>query len=236
MDADRTLFENELRQILGDLATAVKVDVVAIIPAGESDPRDSHRGTRLPLGGGAQLYVGDEAAEPPANTEQRAAALERSVRSIRACARRWDISELPAVSIASAPMVAQDRLVGRIRTFLSALCGTQNVANCVVTLHEAIITSAEPLSMLQRERLPFILKRLDAETHRRQNSSHAELLGDDMLAQSFWFGAALIAFFDAPIPEDFLRHRIKLVIRELSAILPSLDDPPRDPARVQPIP
>lgn len=234
MDADHTLFENELRQILGDLATAVGVDVVAIIPPGEADTTEA--GKRLPLGGGAQLYVRDEPNVNPRTPEQHDAALERTVRAIRACARRWDITELPAVSIAAAPEVPQDRLVERIRTFLSALCATQNVANCVVTLHDDIVTSAEPLTELQRERIPFILKRLGAEADRRQNSSHAEILGDDLLAQTFWFGAALIAFFNPPIPEDFLRHRIKLVIRELSAILPSLDDPPRDPAKVQPIP
>ncbi len=238
MDVDRTMFSKELRDILRELADTVNVVNATIVPAAGAVPaNDADLGTILPLGGGARLYVVFKTDETSRDSQQHAAAVERAARAIRSCARRWNIEDLPELSIHTESTVPRERMIARIQAFLSALCGTQNVVNAAVTLHDKIVTSATPLDELQRERVPFILKRLRAEVGRnRGESSHAEIVGDDLLAQTFWFGAAVIAFFEQPVSEDFLRHRVRMVIRELSGILPSLDDPPQDPAKVEPIP
>ncbi len=238
MSVDQTMFEKELREILGELADTVSVDSATIVPAdGAMAANDEGLSKTRPLGNGATLHVRFKSSESNRDSQQHAAALERAARAIRACARRWGIDTLPAVTIHTTTSVTRERIVDRIGVYLGALCGTRNTLNAAVTLHDEIVASATPLTELQRDRVPFILKQLAAEVERnRGDSSHAELVGEDFLAQTFWFGAALIAFYVEPCSIDFLRHRARMVIRELSGILPSLDDPPRDPAKTQPVP
>jgi hypothetical protein len=110
------------------------------------------------------------------------------------------------------------------------------MVNAAVVRHSELLSSAEPLDELQRERIPFTVKRVNAEAARRRTHSHAEVAGDDFFAVSFYFDAHLIAFFDGVYALDFVRHRAKLVTRELSHLLALLDEPPVDPAQAMPIP
>jgi len=238
MEVDQTLFEKELRDILGELADTVSIETVTIVASGEPlAANDEELGEIVPLGNGARLYVQFKNRETHRDSQQHAAALERAARAIRACARRWDKGDLPRLSIQSTTSVTNERLIARIETYLRALCAAQNIVNCTVTLHDDVVASASALTELHRERIPFILKQLAAEVDRnRGDSSHAVIVGDDFLASTFWFGAALVTFFDGPVSIDFLRHRSRMVIRELAGILPSFDDPPRDPAKVEPVP
>ena len=131
---------------------------------------------------------------------------------------------------------SRERIVARIESYLQALSNTQGMVNATVTHRGCPVASACPLTEMQRERLPFTIKRVVAESARATNSSHADIAGDDFFAQSFWFDACLVAFFDGPYSVDFVRHRARLVTREVSNLLPLLDDPDHDPASTAPIP
>lgn len=186
---------------------------------------------RVPLGDGAYLDV-EVAAEP---TAAQSAGIERAARALRSIARDHDTA-LPALG-GEPELPMRQRIIGRIQNYLEALSDVQGAANALVTVRGDLVASAHPPEELQRERIDFMLRRVDAEVARQVgDSSHTELTGDDFYAASFWYGACLIVFFDGAFSIDFVRHRARLVTRELSALLPDLDDPPRDPARVAPTP
>jgi hypothetical protein len=226
------MFEDELRhQLLELCATTGAVDARIVRPQpGTLPPEDAHR---APLGGGAFLDVvmppGTDPAAPPS------AAIERTVRALRACARRWDL-DLPVLG-GEPEQPLRVRIIERIERFLGALTAADGATNALVTVRGKLIGSAAALTELHRERIDFLLRRMDAEVSRQVGqSSHGELVGDDFFAISFWYGACLIVFFDRPFSVDFARHRSRMVARELAGLLPDLDDPPRDPARVAPVP
>jgi hypothetical protein len=251
------MFQDELRQLLDDLNEAAGALSAAIIrpeedrrqrvlrPAREIDDESEPAGEGseevaderiVPLGGGAFLLVRFAAAEDRAALEKRDAAIERAVRALRACARRWEMNRFPAMSRGEA-IPAPVKVLERIESFLSALANTQHAANALVILRGELITSAEPLEDEHRERIPFTLKQLRAEIERRKGeSSHAEITGEDVYAVSFWFDACLIVFFTGPYSTDFMRHRARRVTRELANLLPALDDPTLDPVQAAPVP
>ncbi len=189
----------------------------------------------VPVGGGALLSA-QFYRDPGDRDDERAAALERTARALRACARRWDVPTLPPLVYPDRGVGGRQRALERVEAYLQALSNTHGMLNAIVTHHGQPIASASALTELQRERLPFMLKRVKAEASRRDGSSHAYIAGEDCFAQSFWFDACLIAFFDGPYAVDFVRHRTRLVTRELANLLPMLDDPDRDPAQVAPLP
>ena len=225
------MFHDELRQRLLELCAetgAVDARITHARPGALPDA-GVHR---VPLGVGAYLDV-ELSAEP---SESQAAAIERAARALRDCARRWELP-LPPLGGEPAAVPMRARIVGRIERFLRALTDVQGAANALVTVHGSLVASALPTEELQRERIDFMLRRVDAEVGRQVGeSSHAELHGPDFYATSFWYGACLIVFFDQPFSLDFVRHRARMVTRELASLLPDLDDPPRDPARVAPLP
>jgi len=53
-----------------------------------------------------------------------------------------------------------------------------------------------------------------------------------VFALSFWHRAALVVFFADTYPVDFVRHRARLVARELAELLPDLEPDPGAPAMV----
>lgn len=223
------MLESELRGILRELATEVGAERVSIVRE-EEDGADA-KGA-IPLGGGAFLVL---ESGPPEGAEAEAA-VERAARAIRACARRWDADVIPAL-VAGAAAPSADRVRERIDVFLRGLVGDQSADNAIVSLRGHVVGAAHEPDELQVDRVPFMLKRLDAEAGRlKGKSSHAEISGDDFYAVSFWYGAALIAFFTKPFSLDFVRHRARRVTHELSLLMGDLDDPPRDPARVAPVP
>lgn len=225
------MFHDELRQRLLELCAetgAVDARIVHAKPSALAD-RGVHR---VPLGVGAHLDV-EMTAEP---SEAQLAAIERAARALRDCARRWELP-LPPLGGEPAAVPMRTRIMGRVEAFLRGLTGVKDAANALVTVRGKLVASANPPRELERERIDFMLRRVDAEVARQVGaSSHTELCGPDFYATSFWYGACLIVFFEGPFSVDFIRHRARMVTRELASLLPELDDPPRDPAKVAPIP
>jgi hypothetical protein len=245
------MFEDELTQLLRDLVrttSAVEVCVVRPCPELPLDPDgdgddagqpleaegDGGYVRTLPLGGGA--YLRARYASRDADPNGRAAALERAARALRTCARRWEVSAIPETALRPAAPT-EERARARIERYLEALHNVQHTANALVTHRGAVIAAAKPPTEMQRARLPFTLKRVEAEAGRRRGeSSHAEVIGDDFYAVSFWYDACLLVFFTGEYSLDFARHRARLVTRELAGLLPMLDDDPPDPASIAPLP
>lgn len=233
------MLRDELRELLREFAVTTGADFVAVVrPEGDERSEAGAPETdvrAVPVGGGAILSASFAAPEQPGD-DDRAAALERTARALRACARRWDVATLPPVAYPETRTTDRARVLERIRSFLRAFAASQNMRNALVTRDATTVVSAEPLGELDRERIPFIVKRVEAEATRQSSSSHAEVSGEDLFAVSFYLDAHLIAFFDGPYALDFVRHRARLVTRELSHLLPLLDDPIDDPAASAPIP
>ncbi|RMH42083.1 MAG: hypothetical protein D6689_09245 [Deltaproteobacteria bacterium] len=225
--------DQELRAILADLVADARASAAAIVPAADDDEHDD--AMRAPLGGGAHLAVRLPPGRLP-DADARAA-VERCVRAVRACQRRWMCDALPAVSVTRTAAPSPSRVVDRIVAYLQAFAASHGVVNAAVTVRSKVVTSAVPLTEYQAERIPFALKQIEAEARRHAGqTSHVAVLRDDLCAFAFWVGACLIAFVDGSHSPDFLRHRARLVTRELSLLLPHLDDDPNSPANVAPIP
>ena len=210
---------------------------------------------RFPLGRSTSLQLSLPMAEAPGprpaqpglrpekpgdvlDMDQRMA-VERTVRAVRAAVRRWQAERAPAMTVTAAepPPPPRERVRERMQTFLYALANIHGAANVLVTLRGDVVTSSLPLDSLQQARIPFTLRRVGAEAARQPGRSHAELAGEDFYAASFWFDACLVAFFSGPYAVDFFRHRARMVIRELSQLLPLFDEPPpSSPAQQAPIP
>ncbi|HKE19602.1 MAG TPA: hypothetical protein VKB80_32215 [Kofleriaceae bacterium] len=220
-------------------------------PAGVSDPElDASADLRshathsmsVPVGGGAVLRAGFLHAEDPPDPNGRAAALERAARALRACARRWDVGTLPPLAFPESSRSPRGLILSRVRSYLGALVGSLGMDNAVVTLRGRVLASARPLGELHRAQIPFTVRRVAVEADRRRGggpggpSSHGELVGEDFYALGFWYGGCLLGFFSRPYAADFVRHRARLVTRELSHLLSLLDEPSHDPAQTAPRP
>lgn len=167
---------------------------------------------------------------------QLAEAMERSARALRACARRWDAERVPVCSMSrGASVPPSERVRARIHAFLQALANSEHAVNAVVTLRRQVVASSHALTGEQRASIPFTIRRVDVEASRTK-SSHGELVGDDFYALSFWFNACLVVFFSGPYAVDFVRHRARLVTRELAPLLAWLDEPPPASINVLPLP
>jgi hypothetical protein len=238
------MLDDELRELLRELCAASGAVAAAVGPA---EPPPTPRGplaVRVELDGGAVLVAwfgaadGDDAAAADASAARRAA-LERTARAIRASTRRWDVevAAIPAVTSEGSPAAARQARL-RIQAFLDALVGSLGMTAAVVTRKVSIVASAGQLGELERERVPFTVRRVHVEIDRRRGrSSHAEIVGDDVYAVSFWYDACLVCFFAAPFSPDFVRHRARLVTRELTPLLAMLDvDPDLDPVQTAPRP
>jgi hypothetical protein len=237
------VLKDELRQLLRELATATGAASVSIAHAdrlvhaghGVDDSSGSHC-IAVPVGGGAVLKADFLYAEEPPDPNGRAAALERTARALRSCARRWDVATLPPVSFPETARSPRRLILARIESYLRALVGTLGMDNAAVTLRGRVVASAGPLGELHREQIPFTVRRVAAEADRRRGSSHAELTGEDFYSLSFWYGGCFIGFFSAPFASDFVRHRTRLVTRELAHLLSLLDEPSYDPVESAPRP
>lgn len=187
------------------------------------------------LGGGARLIVWPLDG---ADREGLRAAVERGARALRACLRRHGETTFPALRYTREVIgLTQDRIRDRIQTYLRALVATPGAHNAVITVDRETIAEAYPLDDLQHDRLNLVHKQVDAEVERRKGeTSHVEVLVGDVGAFGFWVKACLVVYIDDSCAPDFLRHRARLVMREVSQLLPHLDEPPADPAHVAPIP
>jgi hypothetical protein len=215
-----------VRARLEELLAALGGRRVSIVPAGGGPPPLGAGGVRtLPLGAGARLEVELGAIGRASDEVDRA--LEEAVRDLRELARA---SRAPwsAVSVASAGPV---RIRDRVRAYLGALAELHGARTALVTVRDAVVAASSEPDPHEHARLPLLVRRLEAAAARR-GSSHGELADDDVFAVSFWHRAALVVFFADAYPVDFVRHRARLVARELAELLPDLEPDPGAPAMV----
>jgi hypothetical protein len=237
------MLHDEIRELLRELAAAVGAERVDIVHAPEMTevmvaPEASPR--RVPLGNRSYLEIElapGLAAAPESRAAEHAATVERTVRALRAAARRWQAERLPAMGVSAGDVAPQeDRVRARIAGFLEALASTQRARVVAVTVQGRVVAASIPLDELERERLPFLLRRVAVAAGRQTGRSHADIVDPDVYLASFWFDACLVAFFSGPYAVDFFRHRARMVMRELSLLLPMLDEPPPSAANVAPLP
>jgi hypothetical protein len=150
------------------------------------------------------------------------------------------VGTLPPLAFPETARSPRGLILSRVQSYLYALVGSLGMDNAVVTLRGRVLASARPLGELHRAQIPFTVRRVAAEIERRRGtsspSSHAELAGEDFYALGFWYGGCLVGFFSRAYSTDFVRHRARLVTRELSHLLSLLDEPLHDPAQTAPRP
>lgn len=213
-----------VQALLSELLAHLGARRIAVVPAGAPSPPLGVGGVRtLPLGGGARLEVELGAIGRADDEVDRA--LEEAVRALRHLARDHR-APLPAVAVTSAGPV---RILDRIRAYVHALGELHGAHNAILVVRGEVVVARRDPDPLERSRLELILRRLDA-TARHKGSSHADLADADAFSLSFWHHAALVLYFGGPYPVDFVRHRTRLVARELQELLPDLDPEPEAPA------
>lgn len=225
------MLDDEVRSILRELLATTGGAVAVIAPA--NGERSDGKLMVSPLGGGAELRLDLGDRELPS---ELASSIEHAVRALRAAARRYE-AELPVLSVGNGAQggSSSERASARIAAYLEALASVQHARNaCVVVDHRMIAWAATP-EALDEARWPLIERRAEASAHPGE-SSHGEIADPDVYAVTFWYGAALIVYFAGPYGVDFVRHRAKLVTRELSLLLPLLDPDPSSTAQRLPVP
>lgn len=228
------MLDDEVRSILRELLAATGGAAATIAPANGEQPGPDPDSMRVaPLGGGSELRLDLGRDDDPASVEL-AAAVEHAVRALRAASRRWEES-LPSLTIGATPDTTHERAMARIVAFLGALASVQHARNACVVLEHRMIAWAQPPEALDEARWPLLERRAEAAAPHGE-SSHGELADPDVYAITFWYGAALIVYFAGPYGVDFIRHRARLVARELAVLLPMLDPGPTSPAQRLPVP
>jgi hypothetical protein len=189
---------------------------------------------RVPLLHGAELVVAVAETAPPSLD----ATVEHAARDLMTRLRLYQVTDVPSIWLAGATPRSREALLRRVQRLLEALSSMHGAVAVALGYRTDVLAAAGDLDEQRRDRLPFLRRRIDAEAARRRGkTSHAEIVGEDVYARSFWFDAYLWVFFGGEgWPEDFVRHRARQVIRQLSAILPYLIDGPPASAQVKPVP
>jgi hypothetical protein len=240
-------FESEVDDILRELLRAPGALAARLAAAGSAEDADGPEARRLALGAGAELVVTIGATTPAvggsgglreADGSRLDEAIERAARELAACIRRYGVTSVPDVRLLGRAPRTRAALLRRTEELLGAFAAMHNASCALVLRGPELVAASGPIDAAQRERLSFLRKRVDAAAARRRGkSSHAEIVGDDVYARSFWFDAYLILFFAGPgWSPDFVRHRARAVARELALVLPHLDDDPPAPANIRPLP
>lgn len=228
------MLDDEVKTILRELLAATGGAAATIAPANAEQATAADDQTRVaPLGSGSELRLelGERDNDTPVAL---AAAVEHAVRALRAAARRWE-SPLPPLSVGIAPVTGHERALARITAYLDALASVQNARNACVVVDHRMVAWARTPEALDEARWPLLERRAHAAAPPGE-SSHGEIADPDAYAVTFWYGAALIVYFAGPYGLDFIRHRARLVTRELALLLPLLDPGPTTPAQRLPVP
>ncbi len=237
------MLNDDLKAHLQELRDALGVPQVSIVRWDKSEypaPASDAEGRYEPLGNKTFLHIEPlaESGTLPPRGDRYHSAVVTAVMAIREAGRRWECERLPALTVDAndQPAPQKNRVQHRIGVFLEALANTQNLSAVAITLDGEVIAESPTLSELERERLPFLLRRIALEAERREGHSHADIADPDVYLANFWFNACLVGFFSGPYAVDFFRHRARLVMREVAQLLPSLDDPPPGSVSAAPIP
>jgi hypothetical protein len=215
---------DEVRAALQELVEEIGAVSARIVE--HDDLRTGVPARTLALGGGEYLRV--ELSTRRNREADVEAAFQRITRQLRAIRRRWEVAQLPEVSVASGNQPANDRITERIEGYLRALAGVDRAGNAFVTRGTQLIAAARKPDDVEAARWPFLARRALA-THAPQ-SSHGEVIDPDAYAMSFWYDAALVVLLAEPYALDFIRYRARQVARELANLLPLLDPDPATPA------
>ena len=235
------MIEQEIREILQALLT----DTGSISAAIVAD--DGHLGVpskRRPLGGDRTLQVelssrtrkdgGSDGGYNDGPVERSElsidAQLELTVRQLRALARRWNAPQLPLVRVPP-HSASPERVIHRIESFLRALAGSAQAHNALLVRRSQVLAAASSVDEAWASRGSFLARRAWAAAP--ANSSHGEVIDPDAFALAFYYDAVLIVVIDAPYAVDFLRHRCRMVARELSLLLPMIEPDPETPAMIK---
>jgi hypothetical protein len=215
---------DEVRAALQELVEEIGAVSARIVE--HDDLRTGVPARTLALGGGEYLRV--ELSTRRNREADVEAAFHRITRQLRAIRRRWEVAQLPEVSVASGNQPANDRITERIEGYLRALAGVDRASNAFVTRGTQLIAAARKPDDVEATRWPFLARRALA-TH-APHSSHGEVIDPDAYAMSFWYDAALVVLLAEPYALDFIRYRARQVARELANLLPLLDPDPVTPA------
>jgi hypothetical protein len=241
------VIEDEVREALKSLVDEVGATSARIVE--NDDVRTGVPARTLALGAGEYLRVelptrvkrGLEDTDNAAESVTRGreydieAAFERVVRQLRAIRRRWEVSRLPEMTIASGSALPPGtRVIDRIETYMRGLGTIDRATNAFVTRGTHLIAASRVPDELEESRWPFLARRALA-TH-APGSSHGEVIDPDAYAMSFWYDAALVILLAEPYALDFVRHRCRQVARELCNLLPLLEPDPEAPAAIGPRP
>lgn len=183
------------------------------------------------LGSESALFATFASPEPPGIPETRREMLEKAARAIRACMRKHEASTPPRLALPNGTPDQKHLILARIQQFLEGLVGTSELYQAVLWYRGRLVGSAVPVAELDHERMPLLTRQIAQEARRNPDSSHGELVRDDVYGRSFWHDAYLVAFGDRSYSVDFIRHRSKQVCRELTHLLNLLDDGPDSPAK-----
>ncbi len=219
---------DDVRDVLAELRTQVGARRASVVPdAGHDPPVGPHGGVRaLPLGGGARLEL--ELGAMAHTDDEVDLALEQAVRALRSLARAAGTA-LPATTVMADAANRPLRVMERIRGYLEALANLHGAQNAIVVVRGAVVSSARPVQALEESRAELLIRRTGANA-KVAGATHGELADQDAFVITFWYGAALIVYFAGVYATDFVRHRARLVARELSELLPDLEPGPAAPA------
>ena len=103
-------------------------------------------------------------------------------------------------------------------------------------LRGRLVASASPLEELEEAQLDLLARQLDKANDSAEGTAHGELVRPGIYAHSFWYGAALVGFCRGEYSVDFVRHRNKMVARELVHLLEMLEGGPDKPVKQAPPP
>jgi len=163
--------------------------------------------------------------------------IERASRALRSCYRDhadvldtvpdWPMLEFPDTS--KPVREGQELIRARIQQFLKGLVDSGPIRQCALLLRGRLVASALPLEEIDEAQLDLLCRQLDRASQSASGTAHGELVRSDVYAHSFWYGASLIEFASDDYAVDFVRHRSKMVAKELSNLLAMLDDGPNTP-------
>ena len=191
------------------------------------------------LGSNVSLLASFAGPEPVDQRPSRRELLERAAQALRQCRRDHHGDVWPELQVPNANNLEKNsrRLVlARIQQFLTSLVESGPMHQYVLLLRGRLIASAKALEEFEEAQLDLLNRQLDRVSQSAVGTAHGELVRPGLYARSFWYGAALIGFTRDEYSEDFVRHRSKMVAKELGHLLAMLDDGPDKPAKEAPPP
>jgi hypothetical protein len=227
------MLADEIAELLREFMTTAQAQAVEIIPENQPPPLHSQSAK---LGMGCLLCATFHTRESPDAPQTRSELLDRAARALRACIRDAEASEWPLLRLPSDRPDPRRMILARIQQFLQGLVDSSDLYQVALTCRGQLIACAYPLEEMDESRLDLLMRQLDLAAEKKVGSDHGELIHDELYAQSFWYGAGLFCFASKPYAVDFVRHRCKLVARELVHLLTMLDDDPDKPVKTAPIP